>query len=295
MVETVAEMVTGTPAPAVRHLVDNYVGYRYEGFEPGTHQGLPSRHLTFIVSLSDPIDVTTMIRPGDAPVSMVSMASGLAAAPVTITHDGNQFGVQLELSPFGARTLFGMPASELAEIIVDLHDLMGPLAPELNERLRQASTWPERFAVLDSVLIRARTETRAPAPELGQAWRRITETGGSVSIGELAGEVGWSRRHLAHTFRSEFGLAPKTVARIVRFERAKNLIRATFPTGAASLRSARPASRPAFGLADIAALCGYFDQAHLTRDFRDLAGCAPTVWLAEELPSVQDTDIEHIG
>lgn len=288
MVETIAEMVTGIPAPPVRHLVDTYVGYRYEGFEPGTHQGLPSRDITFIVSLSDPIDITTMPNPADAPVALHAIASGLAAKPATISHDGNQFGVQLQLSVFGTRTLFGVPASEVAAIVVDLQDLMGSFATELTDRLRAATTWPERFAVLDHVLARAQTEARAPAPELGEAWRRITETGGTIEIGQLAGEVGWSRRHLAQTFRSELGLSPKTVARIVRFERAKNLIR-SLP------RTTSPPGRPSFGLADIAAVCGYFDQAHLTRDFRDLAGCSPTMWLAEELPSVQDIDIERIG
>jgi AraC-like DNA-binding protein len=48
----------------------------------------------------------------------------------------------------------------------------------------------------------------------------------------------------------------------------------------------RTAARP--GLAEIAARCGYADQAHLTREWRELAGCTPSTWLAEELPSVQD-------
>ncbi|MCA1672997.1 MAG: helix-turn-helix domain-containing protein, partial [Actinobacteria bacterium] len=43
-------------------------------------------------------------------------------------------------------------------------------------------------------------------------------------------------------------------------------------------------------LADVAARCGYYDQAHFTREWRDLAGCSPRTWLAEELPSVQDTN-----
>jgi len=65
----------------------------------------------------------------------------------------------------------------------------------------------------------------------------------------------------------------------------------TAPSGALRFGHApplRPPDRPP--LADVAALAGYYDQAHFTRDWRDLAGCSPTTWLAEEFPSVQDTD-----
>ena len=71
------------------------------------------------------------------------------------------------------------------------------------------------------------------------------------------------------------GLPPKVLARVLRFERARRLLQ-------------RP-DRPA--LADVAAVCGFYDQAHLNRDWRELAGCSPTTWLAEELPSVQDDGV----
>lgn len=86
--------------------------------------------------------------------------------------------------------------------------------------------------------------------------------------------MGWSRRHLTERFTREFGLSPKDAARVVRFHRSRLLV----------ARSNRPR------LADVAAACGYYDQAHLAREWNDLAGCSPSAWLAaEEFPSVQDT------
>lgn len=92
-------------------------------------------------------------------------------------------------------------------------------------------------------------------------------------MAELAAGAGWSRQHLARRFRDELGLSPKLAARIVRFERARKMIQSAMP-------------RPP--LADVALACGYFDQAHLNRDFVRLAGCTPTELLGEELPSFQD-------
>jgi AraC-like DNA-binding protein len=106
---------------------------------------------------------------------------------------------------------------------------------------------------------------RGVRPEVGYAWDRLEETGGNLRIGELAREVGWSRRYLADRFREETGLAPKAAARVIRFERACDRLRGP--------------DRPP--LAEVAADGGYVDQAHLSRDFRDLAGLTATTWLAE--------------
>ena len=86
-------------------------------------------------------------------------------------------------------------------------------------------------------------------------------------IGALADELGWSRRHLAATVRQELGMAPKPLARLLRFEGALQRLRA----GA--------------DLADAALDSGYYDQAHFNRDFRAFAGVTPTEY---RVTSVQD-------
>jgi len=91
----------------------------------------------------------------------------------------------------------------------------------------------------------------------------------------LAAETGWSARHLGEQFRAETGLSPKAGARVVRFDRARRRL----------LR--QQAERGRVVLAELATECGYYDQAHLAREFRDLAGCPPSALLAEELRNVQ--------
>ncbi|MDP9864546.1 MULTISPECIES: helix-turn-helix domain-containing protein [Streptosporangium] len=259
------------PAPVLRRSVSRYTGYRITG-PPGLHHGLPSGHLTLIVCLSGTLDVVAMPDRARPPVSSVSMVAGLHDAPAVISHDGRQYGVQLDLTWQGARTLFGVPAGELVGDVVDLAALLGRRAGELADRLAGAAGWRQRFDVLDHVLAGLADDRRAEPPaEVTRAWRRLAATGGRLPVGELARELGWSRRHLGERFRREVGLSPKTAARVIRFERA--------------CRRMRSAARPP--LAEVAAECGYFDQAHLAREFRALAGTTATGWLAE-FPSVQD-------
>jgi AraC-like DNA-binding protein len=88
-------------------------------------------------------------------------------------------------------------------------------------------------------------------------------------VRDLAGEIGWSPRHLTDRFRRETGLRLKEAARVVRFDRARRRL------------------TPGTPLAGLAADSGYYDQAHLAREFRELAGCSPSRWLADEFTFVQ--------
>jgi len=143
-------------------------------------------------------------------------------------------------------------------------------------RLQGVDGWDARFAVCDEVLGRLVTDEMV-APELRRSWDALVDSGGNVSIADLAHEVGWSRQHLARRFGDEFGLRPRLAGRVVRFERARRMLIST----------------PSYvSVAQVAAACGYYDQSHLTHDFAELAGCSPTALLAEELPSFQDDDGE---
>jgi AraC-like DNA-binding protein len=269
------QIITGAPRVQLRPVVAGYSGYRVDCAEPGIHRGLPSRYLTIIVTLSGTVDLSALPDPALPPASFTTLAGGLHARPALISHDGRQHGIQLHLTPLGARVLLGLPAGELAHTVLDLGTLLGASADELRERLRSARTWTERFAQLDGVLARLASSggRLAPPPaELGWAWQRLTASHGRVAISALARQVGWSRRHLSARFHREFGLTPKIAGRVMRFEVAHRLLRAP--------------RRP--GLAEVAARCGYADQAHFSREWRELAGCSPSRWLAEEIPYVQD-------
>ena len=278
----VSEYCRRRPAGPLRRYVAWYTGYRQRGVPPARHRGLPSPFLTLIFTLDEPLVMLAHPDSRQPPGDFGALLGGLHSAPALITHDGAQSGIQVALRPLGARALLGLPAGELAEIDVPAEDVLGGACTELRARAVAAPGWPERLAVMDEILLRLLaaapvTPQVAPevAPEVGWAWRQLLSSAGTVRIADLASQTGWSSRYLTGRFRTETGLTPKAAARVIRFSRARSLLLANVARG----------GQP--GLADLAVACGYYDQAHLAREFRALAGCSPSQWIAEEFRNVQ--------
>jgi AraC-like DNA-binding protein len=222
--------------------------------------------LTLVVPLEEPLLLSGAgLR---RPTPFEGVLAGLATAPTLIHHEGRQHGLQLGLTPAAARAVFGMPAAELAERSLELEQVVGRVARLLRDQLQGDATWPERFTAVERVLVglMGRNDAcRQAAPEVAEAWRLIRRTRGLTPVAAVASEVGWSLRQLEHRFRGEFGITPKAAARVARFE-----------------RSVVAARDPRRRLADVAAACGYADQAHLAREWNDLAGLPPSRWRVED-------------
>lgn len=255
-------------AENLRPYVAGCVDFDMAGWPPGRHRGLPGGTLALVVSLGEPVLVR---RAGHPDLRAAATVAGLRSTPVDIVHDGTQRGVQLELTPRGARALLGLPAAALAQGVWSLDEVVGRRARELTGALADAPGPADRVRVLDAVLTGWAVEGGYPAAVDG-AWRRLVASAGSASVSSIAEEVGLGRRHLGQLVRAELGLTPKMAARILRFGHARRCLR----TGRAT------------SLAEAAALCGYFDQAHLTNDWRQLGDCTPGEWMSQELPFLQD-------
>jgi AraC-like DNA-binding protein len=265
----VDEYVQARPAPGLRPYIAWYSGYRQRGVPPALHRGLPSPYLTLILTLDEALVIRAHPDRTQPAGRYDTLLGGLHLAPALITHDGAQSGVQIAIRPLGCRALLGLPAGELSGLDVDLPAAIGDRAADaVRTAVQSPSSWPARFAALDQALLRLRRDDQDPHPDLGYAYQRVLTTGGTVTVRQVAAEVGWSTRHLTSRFRAETGLGLKEAARVTRFDRARRRL------------------RPGVKLADLAAATGYFDQAHLARDFHDFAGVPATRWLADELGSI---------
>ena len=265
-------MIPAPPVPAAlrRHVVGRFA-YDVDFGAPGVHRGLPSTTITLVLPLDEPLRVSWAGQPASFRAGWGSL-SGLHTSPAAIHHGGSQRGIQLALSVEGARVLLGRPAADLAGALTDLDeaDAVPRALRELPARLHDLPTWGARVALVDRTLatLAARHGDLRPRAEVAHALALLTS---GTAVAAVADEVGYSRRRLSTLVQGECGLAPKAFQRVARFELARqNLGR-----------------RP---LAEVAAVCGYSDQAHLSREWSALAGCTPTTWLREEFPFVQDHD-----
>jgi AraC-like DNA-binding protein len=249
-------MTTRLAAPALRPHVVDYVGFRERTPGPSRRVELPTGLVHVIVSFGPRVH---------APDALESFVAPPEPVHTVVASEGEQHCLGIKMTPLGARRVFGARLDG----VVAIEDLLGRPGAELPERLYEAGGWGERFALLDALLA-ARLADAPPVPaDVEDAWRALVFSHGAIPVAELARRTGWSRRHLVARFREHVGLAPKTFARILRFERAAELL----------VRPDGPS------LCEIALEAGYYDQAHLNRDFRAFAGRTPTELLAARLPA----------
>lgn len=176
----------------------------------------------------------------------------LVAGPDTHAHPSDGTGASytgLRFAPGTAPAFFGVPAHELRDVRVELADLWP--ADRVRAMAARVTAAPDLAAALEAVALRYAADSPRPDPLLRAVVRRL-DAGGTVAA--TADAVGLGARQLHRRSLDAFGYGPKTLARVLRLQRALTLVRAGTPYAEAALAA------------------GCADQAHLAREMRDLTG-----------------------
>ena len=253
-------MQVGTPAPAIAGDVFGYSGYAEHVARPVRRLEIGTPCPTLIIGLASEFRVS--------PISSRSMFTcqslfiGPAASPVIVEHGGEMRCIEVSLSPWAAASICG-PAGGWPGHVVPLNEVWQRTGGELEESLAGLPTWAARFEMLDRIFGVEIPARCGPPNKLRWAWNEVSHLGGDARVNRLAGSLGWSSRHFISKFHEIAGLTPKAQARRWRFQKARKYLDQT-----------------SLSLAQVAAHCGYSDQSHLTREFRELGSCTPAAYRA---------------
>jgi AraC-like DNA-binding protein len=163
--------------------------------------------------------------------------------------------VGLRFRPGMASPFLKLPADLLTDDSAALEDLWGSSGRQLQRRMDDAPTADARLRVLAGALV----PPKQADDSMARALRFLTEANGVGDVDWMARQAGLSPRQFRRRCLEAAGLGPKRLARVLRFRYANRL--------------AGQARRPDWS--SIAVEAGYFDQAHLIRDFRAFTGRTP--------------------
>ena len=216
--------------------------------------------IVVIFEFSPPLEIDLL---GDS-TKRVAHRGGFVAGPgtgfVDTRHYGYQEGVQVNMTPVGARLWFDVPMRELTGEMHAVSDVLPIGMHDMTERLHNLESWEARFDLVEAVMRERIAASTFQTDMVVWATERIVASGGRVRIGDVADRLGYSAKQLRVLFSEHVGIPPKLLAQIARFDRFAEF--------------ARSGRLPP--LADLALELGYSDQAHMSREVKRFAGVPPS-------------------
>lgn len=253
--------------PSLAAYVNHYQGYveRHTGFQRRREYPRPSSSI--IINLGAPLRVANPIT-GEQDDHAKSFIAGLSDYYVTTESLGISHGIEVSFTPLGVHMFLGIATDTFADRVYSLSDVIGPAADLLTEQVAGAAGWQSRFDLMDEFIAARFAAACLPSRQVEGAYAALARSGGRCSVASLAHTAGWSKKHFVERFREQVGLAPKAMGRVIRLNRALELLE----------------SPAAASLADVVFEAGYYDQPHMNRDFRQFTGASPTEFLKHQLP-----------
>jgi AraC-like DNA-binding protein len=168
--------------------------------------------------------------------------------------------------PGGAFPLFGIPINELASTDVLLSSVPALRLPQLHMQLYETPSLADKVALVETWVTTLLQEMRSESPVIKPSIELITRAYGQLSIKQVAEAMSTSRRQLERLYQQQVGLSPKALARLSRVHQARGVLKQPEITT----------------LAEIAYQCGFYDQSHFIREFKEVIGLTPGAYVARQ-------------
>ena len=253
---------------------------------PGTHRSWASHALAYDEQIEPAHGVIERVLPDGAARliylervhanggSPTLVLAGPTLSPVLVRQQGRVRGVSITLMPGAALALFDVPARHLVDRAVPLRDLWPRVASDLADHLADQSDLRIAAHVLFNAIGRNAAGRSFDAARLATCALQIMQAGSGMETPRaIAHTLGLGERGLHQIFHDHIGLAPKAVSRLTRLQGLLRVLRRD----------------PTPGWAELAPNLGFYDQAHLTNEFRAMTGLSPGQFLARTSAQISKT------
>ena len=273
------QFFTHIPQPPLSRFVDLF--WFYDGYSPGPHKKerlMPDGSVELVINLKEN---EARIYDRDNLARCERLPGAILAGPHSrffVIDTAQQVSVMgIHFKPGGAFPFFKLPAIELHNLHVSLEDLWGVEAGLLRERLLEAPTPQKKFQVIEDCLLAQAFKPLERHRAVGFALGLFRNIHTAPAMADVSDRIGISSRRFIQLFSSEVGLTPKLFCRVRRFQHVLQMIH----------------RRTDCDWVDVAADCGYFDQAHFIHDFKAFSGINPTTYLAQKTEHLNHVPIHE--
>jgi AraC-like DNA-binding protein len=157
-----------------------------------------------------------------------------------------------------------LPVGELTGQVLEADVVFGTTFNALREALLEGPTPAAKFQAAEAYLYPLLNHSKAEHPAIAWALARIQAAPATATVDEIVRRTGYSHKHLVNLFRQQVGLTPKELLRVLRFQHTVHSIE----------------TQPGLRWSQLAADCGFYDQAHLIQEFRAFSGFTPGEYFA---------------
>ncbi|MBR9998199.1 MAG: AraC family transcriptional regulator [Cyclobacteriaceae bacterium] len=222
---------------------------------------IPNGYVELIIHLSDlHCDLCQGNTWGQSPDYTII---GLYTTPYDV-HFSNHVSVfGIRFKPEGFYNIFGVPASEFSGKFEDMEDIAGTAFREFCEKLRDSQTISRRLIIAEQYILRNLEKMKLNMDYVNRAAEIIRQEKGFIRIEDLSGQVFISIRQLEREFKRKVGISPKLYMRIARLNEVHRQLE----------------QHDKLDFTAVTYACGYSDQAHFIRDFKNLTGEKPSLFV----------------
>ena len=246
------------PSARLRPFVNSFWILEHDGKDAAPQRVVPDGQSELILNWGQPFEA---FQSGQWRGQPRCFLAGQIDGPLLLRPDGPAKMLGIGFHPHGAQSVFPQPMDELSGRFTPVEDLSLALSRGFDRALES----PDPIAAVEAALLPTRKTSRDVDLLVAQSVRRIALDKGASDLAAVAEELGLSIRQLERRFLAAVGLTPKLFCRIQRFNNVFRVL-----------------GQPSRNWVETAIACGYYDQAHLIRDCKDLSGATPESLLGED-------------